>query len=263
MRCTPPLHRRACAPRPSCCALWTGWRCGSCAPGLRRGARPPARARRGAPRWRASCRGGRAGRGHSSPCLPGRTPAQSQRLLPWSLLIMCGCALAQQSAQHQIDWPPCLACCAARRWQQQRLRAAFQQWQGALAERKAAVDNLRRCLIRKRLAFKLFRNWYWDSFDDEMQVGRRAAAPPARGAAELCGGWVWRAGGWAEVQSRSSRRGAGAARALPRCCRRRCARCLRSPARRRLTRCPPAWAPPSPRSSGGQPPAGQVVPAGT
>jgi len=39
-----------------------------------------------------------------------------------------------------------------------------------LQERKAAADNLRRCLIRKRVAFKLFRNWYWESFDDEMQV---------------------------------------------------------------------------------------------
>jgi protein SFI1 len=50
------------------------------------------------------------------------------------------------------------------------MRAVFWQWQAALQERKAALDNLRRCLIRKRVAFKLFRNWYWESFDDEVQV---------------------------------------------------------------------------------------------
>ena len=56
------------------------------------------------------------------------------------------------------------------RWQQQRLRTALWHWQAVLQERNAAADNLRRCLIRKRVAFKLFRNWYWESFDDEMQV---------------------------------------------------------------------------------------------
>ncbi|GAB4817699.1 hypothetical protein N2152v2_004745 [Parachlorella kessleri] len=73
-----------------------------------------------------------------------------------------------------------------QRWQQQRLRTAQWHWQAVLQERKTAADNLRRCLIRKRVAFKLFRNWYWESFDDEMQetlrtmfeVTNEAAADP-------------------------------------------------------------------------------------
>ena len=39
-----------------------------------------------------------------------------------------------------------------------------------LEEKAAARDNLRRCLVRKRVAFRLYRQWYWESFDDDMQV---------------------------------------------------------------------------------------------
>lgn len=61
---------------------------------------------------------------------------------------------------------------ALQRWDAHRKAAALAHWRRLLAERREAEDNLKRCLIRKRVAFRLFRHWYWESFDDDMQVRR-------------------------------------------------------------------------------------------
>jgi len=57
-----------------------------------------------------------------------------------------------------------------QRWDAHRKAAALAHWRRLLAERREAEENLKRCLIRKRVAFRLFRHWYWESFDDDMQV---------------------------------------------------------------------------------------------
>ena len=37
-------------------------------------------------------------------------------------------------------------------------------------DRCAALDRLRTCISRKRISFRLFKQWYWESFDDDVQV---------------------------------------------------------------------------------------------
>ncbi|KAG2500477.1 hypothetical protein HYH03_002042 [Edaphochlamys debaryana] len=50
------------------------------------------------------------------------------------------------------------------------LRRAFEAWCVALAERRARDDELRRCIKRKKLAFGLFKQWYWEAFDADVQA---------------------------------------------------------------------------------------------
>jgi hypothetical protein len=54
------------------------------------------------------------------------------------------------------------------------LNAAFAAWRGVAAEKTAATEELKRCLLRKRIAFRQFKQWYWDSFDDDLQATLRA-----------------------------------------------------------------------------------------
>ena len=65
-----------------------------------------------------------------------------------------------------------------QRWDAHRKAAALAHWRRLLAERREAEENLKRCLIRKRVAFRLFRHWYWESFDDDMQVSQCAVWAP-------------------------------------------------------------------------------------
>jgi hypothetical protein len=41
----------------------------------------------------------------------------------------------------------------------------------AVADKRAAMDNIRRCLTRKRVAQRWFLRWYWDAFDSDIQAG--------------------------------------------------------------------------------------------
>jgi len=54
------------------------------------------------------------------------------------------------------------------------LVAAFAAWRGVAEEKAAATEELKRCLLRKRIAFRQFKQWYWDSFDDDLQATLRA-----------------------------------------------------------------------------------------
>ncbi|GFR41539.1 hypothetical protein Agub_g2252 [Astrephomene gubernaculifera] len=49
-------------------------------------------------------------------------------------------------------------------------RRAFKAWRAALEERRARDDELRRCIKRKKLAFGLFKQWYWEAFDADVQA---------------------------------------------------------------------------------------------
>lgn len=44
------------------------------------------------------------------------------------------------------------------------------RWHAAWQERCQALDRLRVCISRKRISFRLFKQWYWESFDDDVQV---------------------------------------------------------------------------------------------
>lgn len=57
-----------------------------------------------------------------------------------------------------------------RRRNQNIASEIFAAWESVVAERKHAEEELKRCLIRKRMAFKQFKQWYWDSFDEDLQV---------------------------------------------------------------------------------------------
>ncbi|KXZ45499.1 hypothetical protein GPECTOR_54g241 [Gonium pectorale] len=52
------------------------------------------------------------------------------------------------------------------------MRRAFRAWRGALEERHAREDELRRCIKRKKLAFGLFKQWYWEAFDADATIRR-------------------------------------------------------------------------------------------
>ena len=45
------------------------------------------------------------------------------------------------------------------------------RWHAAWQERCQALERLRMCISRKRISFRLFKQWYWESFDDDVQVG--------------------------------------------------------------------------------------------
>ncbi|MEW5317016.1 MAG: hypothetical protein WDW38_008350 [Sanguina aurantia] len=49
------------------------------------------------------------------------------------------------------------------------LGRALLHWADLAAERKAFLTSLRVCLKRQKIAFSLFKNWYWDSFDADVQ----------------------------------------------------------------------------------------------
>lgn len=61
-----------------------------------------------------------------------------------------------------------------QRISQARTASAFSAWRSLAAERAAAQEELRKCLIRKRVSFRIFRQWYWDSFDSDLQATLRA-----------------------------------------------------------------------------------------
>lgn len=44
------------------------------------------------------------------------------------------------------------------------------RWHAAWQERCQALERLRICISRKRISFRLFKQWYWESFDDDVQV---------------------------------------------------------------------------------------------
>ncbi|KAL0023069.1 hypothetical protein WJX79_008548 [Trebouxia sp. C0005] len=51
-----------------------------------------------------------------------------------------------------------------------RKRHAFHRWHAAWQERCQALERLRVCISRKRISFRLFKQWYWESFDDDVQA---------------------------------------------------------------------------------------------
>lgn len=51
---------------------------------------------------------------------------------------------------------------------------AFSAWREVVAQRTAARNELSRCIIRKRLAFQQFKQWYWESFDEDLQATLQA-----------------------------------------------------------------------------------------
>lgn len=46
------------------------------------------------------------------------------------------------------------------------MRRWYEVWQ----ERVAATERLRMCIAAKRISFRLFKQIYWQSFDEDIQV---------------------------------------------------------------------------------------------
>lgn len=54
------------------------------------------------------------------------------------------------------------------------LRAeVFSAWAALWRERKEGLDRLRTCIARKRISMKLFLQWYWDAFDEDIKFTLR------------------------------------------------------------------------------------------
>lgn len=51
-----------------------------------------------------------------------------------------------------------------------RAASALKAWRGVAAQATATRVELERCLVRKRVAFRLFRQTYWESFDEDLQA---------------------------------------------------------------------------------------------
>eukprot|EP00891_Asterochloris_glomerata_P001849 jgi/Astpho2/1849/fgenesh1_pg.00038_%23_20_t len=51
-----------------------------------------------------------------------------------------------------------------------RKQRAFDCWCAAWQERCEALNRLRACITRKRISFRLFKQWYWESFDEDVQA---------------------------------------------------------------------------------------------
>ena len=57
---------------------------------------------------------------------------------------------------------------------------ACARWRHVCRERADAVERLRTCITRRRIAFRVFKQWYWESFDEDVQVRCWAVPlPPA------------------------------------------------------------------------------------
>ncbi len=55
-------------------------------------------------------------------------------------------------------------------WPAQRWPARARRWHGAWQEHRAAVARVAGCVTRQRISFRLFKLWYWGSFDEEIQA---------------------------------------------------------------------------------------------
>lgn len=101
----------------------------------------------------------------------GRMQAEQEAMLLAVARGACSCI----ASVHASPSPSRLPLALAQRWDAHRKAAALGHWRRLLAEKREAEEGLRRCLTRKRVAFRLFRQWYWESFDEDMQVGRAGA----------------------------------------------------------------------------------------
>ena len=67
-----------------------------------------------------------------------------------------------------------------------------------IEERDLLRSTVRTCIMQKRVSFAFFKQWYWDCFDDDVQVYNRhlsdsqrdavKAEEPSHGASDLWGG---------------------------------------------------------------------------
>ena len=50
-----------------------------------------------------------------------------------------------------------------------RVQSAFSGWKAVLDEKMGQREALKRCLLQKHVAFRQFKQWYWESFDEDLQ----------------------------------------------------------------------------------------------
>ena len=51
------------------------------------------------------------------------------------------------------------------------------RWRDAWRERADGVERVRACITRRRIAFRVFKQWYWESFDEDVQARRCLLSP--------------------------------------------------------------------------------------
>ncbi|KAF5838410.1 hypothetical protein DUNSADRAFT_2946 [Dunaliella salina] len=49
------------------------------------------------------------------------------------------------------------------------LQAHLRTWQQVVADNRRRMEGLKACIKRKKVAFQLFKAWYWDAFDSDVQ----------------------------------------------------------------------------------------------
>ncbi|GFH28213.1 predicted protein [Haematococcus lacustris] len=62
-----------------------------------------------------------------------------------------------------------------------RLKGSLTRWLEEARESRRRTEVLRACIKRKKVAFQLFKAWYWDSFSADVQLPSKrqhSSAPP-------------------------------------------------------------------------------------
>ncbi|GBF90413.1 hypothetical protein Rsub_03409 [Raphidocelis subcapitata] len=107
-----------------------------------------------------------------------------------------------------------------------RLARLLSAWRATVEERRRGCEALRTCLRRKRIAFRAFKSWYWESLDADVREMMQAALDitepsearcaalraAARGAGQQ---GAWGGGGWGAGEDAAAELLAAAAGLLP------------------------------------------------
>ena len=68
----------------------------------------------------------------------------------------------------------CLSGLRKLRWvprpEQEQTLTLLCRWQQVLQERNLLRSTVRTCIMQKRVSFAFFKQWYWDCFDEDVQV---------------------------------------------------------------------------------------------
>lgn len=60
------------------------------------------------------------------------------------------------------------------------------RWRAVYEEQRDIYARLKACITRQRISFRLFKQWYWESFDKDVQVSPYFGPPlPAQAPVEL------------------------------------------------------------------------------
>ncbi|KAK9838858.1 hypothetical protein WJX74_004668 [Apatococcus lobatus] len=88
----------------------------------------------------------------------------------WGAQVLSRGLVAWMSAVNQLKQQRQAVADCQERHRLLCLQSAFDKWSEVWQERVAATERLRMCIAAKRISFRLFKQIYWQSFDEDIQV---------------------------------------------------------------------------------------------